>query len=109
MAKVTGPQGYYRFVVIFTWPGQEDKHLVKWVADHNENLGHGPFEGTEIDPGSAHGYYLVGERTAIVIAFAKSEKDIQKFCKSVIRNHDVKAKICHAIDWQEIKDYAPDA
>ncbi len=53
-------QGYYRFVAIFTWAGQDDKVALERLKPY---IGHNFPDEMGIDSETVQSYYLTGART----------------------------------------------
>ncbi len=91
-------KGYYRFVVLFTWSGQEDTVAIQKLSPY---IGHQFPSEMEIDKDTAQFYYLTGARTVLVIGYTKSAAGLQRFCSSVIRNTLINANVYHAVEGYE--------
>ena len=104
MAKFTTDNPY---VVFFTWPGKEDEKVIKWVHKCSHDYTHylGGLKMEDVSP-----LYLPGQRRLIVIINSPErtkvdETKVKLFVKRFVKNSDIKAEICQAIQWTEIQDY----
>ncbi len=107
MGKPTGlvvQEGYYRFVVLFTWTGNEDTVAIQRLTPY---IGHQFPSEMEIDSDNAQFYYLTGARTVLVIGYTKSAAGLQRFCSSVIRNTLINANVYHAVEGAEAAKALP--
>lgn len=98
-------QGYYRFVAMFTWTGQDDTVALQRLSPY---IGHNFPPEMGIDRETAQFYYLTGARTVLVIAYASSGLGLQRFSSSVTFGTDIKANIYHAVEGWEVAETAPE-
>jgi hypothetical protein len=92
--------GFYRFVAIFTWTGQDDDVAFKRLLQYSFDR----FNASGIHAKTTQGYYLTGARTVIVIGHVDSPIHLQHFCSSIIRNTPIQANFYHAVETSEIQD-----
>ena len=97
-------EGYYRFVAIFTWTGQEDKVVLERFKPY---IGHNFPAEMGIDPETAQFYYLTGARTEVVIGYTNSGMGLAKFSASITYGTDIKANIYHAVEGWESAEAVP--
>ena len=97
-------EGYYRFVAIFTWAGQEDKVVLERFKPY---IGHNIPPEMGIDPETFQTYYLTGARMHLAIGYTNSGMGLAKFSASITYGTDIKAKIYHAVEGWEIAEAVP--
>jgi hypothetical protein len=102
--KGLSKDGYYRFVAIFTWTGQDDKVALERLSPF---IGHEKLSEMGIDPETYQTYYLTGARTELCIGYVKSPMGLSKFSASVTYGTDIKANIYHAVEGWEIAEAVP--
>ena len=102
--KGLSKDGYYRFVAIFTWTGQEDKVVLERLKPY---IGHNLPPEMGIDPETFQTYYLTGERTHLAIGYAKSALGLQKFTASVGYGTNIQVKVYHAVEGWEMAEAIP--
>ncbi len=97
-------QGYYRFVAIFTWTGEEDKVVLERFTPY---IGHNFPPEMGIDSTTAQFYYLTGSRTELVIGYTNSAAGLERFCASIYYGTDIKIKVYHAVEGWESAEAVP--
>lgn len=91
-------QGYYRFVAIFTWTGQDDRVAIERFRPY---IGHQLFSEVGIDPDTAQVYYLTGARTTLVIGYTNSSRGLKQFYSSICFDTGIEAIFYHAVEGYE--------
>lgn len=97
-------KGYYRFVAMFTWAGQDDTVALQRLSPY---IGHKFPPQMGIDPETAQFYYFTGARTVLVIGYTNSGAGLQRFSSSVTFGTDIKANIYHAVEGWEVAETVP--
>ena len=97
--------GYYPFVVIFTWDPKDD--AVALGRFRNALQFFKRFQGVEkpgIDPQTAQTYNLTGARSFIVLGHTNSPKELQTFVSSIVFNTGILAHLHHVVEAHEFED-----
>jgi hypothetical protein len=102
--KGLSKDGYYRFVAIFTWTGQDDKVALERLSPF---IGHEKLSEMGIDPETAQFYYLTGARTELVIGYTSSALALKKFHSAVCFGTNIEAKFYHAVEGYEAAEAVP--
>ena len=92
--------GYNPFAILFTWDYPADE--VATLKMYNLHL---KLDKKGIRLGE--GWYLTGNRTMIVIGYAKSNVVLQELCLSVTYNTPIRADLYHAIDIHDLASVIP--
>jgi hypothetical protein len=96
-------EGYYRFVAIFTWTGQDDKVALERLSPF---IGHKLLSEMGIDPETYQTYYLTGARTELCIGYTNSAAGLKRFHSAVCFGTNIEAKFYHAVEGYEAAEAA---